>query len=147
MINDIYNAEGEISEHRAEQEAVEDASEVDVSLPAYIALSAKQPRRKHLKPMLCKTPYIRVVHTNGLHHLAMVCCTCRESQDGLPLDLIASRLVPTSFDRIRTLFTAQMLDYFRLCNLETKATAYQFYQLLRRITQPWAPAEVLESVQ
>lgn len=36
-----------------------------------------------------------------------------------------------------------MLDYFRLCNLELKASAYQFYQLLRRITLPMAPAQVV----
>lgn len=89
-------------------------------------------------------PYVRVVHTNGLHHLALVSCSCcEEGPDGLPLDLMACRLVPASFQRIRSLFTAQMLDYFRLCNLELKASAYQFYQLLRRLTLPTAPSQVV----
>ena len=35
-----------------------------------------------------------------------------------------------------------MLDYFRLCNLELKALAYQFHQLLQWITSPWRPHEV-----
>lgn len=87
--------------------------------------------------------YVRIVHTNGLHHLALVSCACRDGPDELPLDLMAARLVPASFKRIRTLFTAHMLDYFRLCNLELKASAYQFYQLLRRITSPTAPSQVL----
>jgi hypothetical protein len=86
--------------------------------------------------------YIRVVHTNGLHHIAMVSCQCH-GQDVLPLDLIASQLIPASLKRIKTLFTGQVLDMFRLCNLELKASAYQFYQLLRRLTRPMAPAEVL----
>ncbi|KIM35091.1 hypothetical protein M413DRAFT_32763 [Hebeloma cylindrosporum] len=87
--------------------------------------------------------YVRIVHTNGLHHLAMVSCHCRGT-DLLPQDLIASRLVPASFKNIRTLFSAQALDFFRLCNLEMKASAYQFYHLLRRLTMPMAPAEVVD---
>ncbi|KAF8964535.1 hypothetical protein BDZ97DRAFT_1918967 [Flammula alnicola] len=57
--------------------------------------------------------YVRIVHTNGIHHLAMVA---------------------SSFTCIRTLFLLALLDYFRLCNLELKASAYQFDQLLRRLT-------------
>lgn len=85
----------------------------------------------------------RVVHTNGIHHIPMVRCTCH-GDDVLPLDLFASQLLPSSLKRIKTLFTAQLLDLFRLCNLELKASAYQFYQLLRRLTRPMAPAEVLD---
>ena len=84
----------------------------------------------------------RVVHTNGLHHIAMVSCQCH-GDNVLPLDLMAAQLLPASLKRIRTLFTAQVLDHYRLCNLELKASAHQFYQLLRRLTQPMAPAEVL----
>lgn len=86
--------------------------------------------------------YIRVVHTNGIHHLAMVTCQC-QGEHRIPLDLVASNLLPTSFARIRTLFTVQVLDHFRLCNLELKASAYQFYQLIRRVTLPTRPAEVV----
>src|SRR6202041_1696419 len=68
--------------------------------------------------------YIRVVHTNGIHHLAMVTCQC-QGEHRIPLDLVASNLLPTSFTRIRTRFTVQVLDHFRLCNLELKASAYQ----------------------
>src|SRR5271168_4065029 len=35
-------------------------------------------------------------------------------------------------------------DNFRLCNLELKASAYQFYQLIRRLTMTMAPGEVLD---
>lgn len=84
----------------------------------------------------------RVVHTNGIHSIALVSCQCR-GEEILPLDLVASQLFPASLKRIRTLFTAQVLDHFRLSNLELKASAYQYYQLLRRITKPMAPGEVL----
>lgn len=86
--------------------------------------------------------YIRVVHSNGIHHIAMVSCNCH-GQDILPLDIFAAQLLPASLKRIKTIFTAQVLDMFRLCNLELKASAYQFYQLLRQLTLPMAPAEVI----
>jgi hypothetical protein len=86
--------------------------------------------------------YVRVVHTNGIHVIAMVNCSC-QGQDHLANDLLAVRLLPASFDRIRTLFTAQLLDYFRLSNLEVKASAFQFYHLLQRLTNPMDPGTVV----
>lgn len=86
--------------------------------------------------------YVRVVHTNGIHHLAMVTCLCR-GEHHIPLDLVACRLLPASLTRIRTLFTTALMDYFRLCNLELKASAYQFYQLIRRLTRPVGNAEII----
>jgi hypothetical protein len=86
--------------------------------------------------------YIRVVHTNGIHHLAMVTCQCR-GEHRITLDLVASNLVPTSFTKICTLFTVQVLDHFWLCNLDLKASAYQFCQLIQRVTLPMRPAEVV----
>lgn len=86
-------------------------------------------------------PKIRVVHSNGLHHIMMINCRCR-GEEVVPLDFFAAQLLPASFKRMKTLFTAQVLDMFRLCNLELKASAYQFYQLLRRLTKPMAPGDV-----
>ena len=86
--------------------------------------------------------YVRVVHTNGIHNIAMISCEC-QGHDEFPRDLLAARLLPTSFERIRTLFTGQLLDYFRLSNLETKASAYQFYHLLQRLTNPMDPGAVV----
>lgn len=73
--------------------------------------------------------YVLVVHTNGIHNLALVSCQC-QGDNQLPLDLVVSRLWPTSFQKIWTLFTDQLLWYFCLANLELKASAYQFYHLL-----------------
>jgi hypothetical protein len=86
--------------------------------------------------------YVRVVHTNGIHNIAMISCEC-QGHDMLPNDLIAARLLPTSFERIRTLFTAQLLDHSRLCNLELKSSAYHYYHLLQRVTNPMEPAKVV----
>ena len=87
--------------------------------------------------------YVRIVHTNGIHHLAMVTCTCHGA-DSLPLELVTCCLLPVSFDRICMLFSTQVLDSFQLTNLELKASAYQFYQLLHHLTWPMALAKVVD---
>ena len=85
--------------------------------------------------------YVRVVHTNGVHHIALVCCTCR-GKENMITDLVYSGMLPTSFVRVRTLFTTALLDHFRFCNLELRTSAYQFFQVLRRFTMPMAPTKV-----
>ena len=86
--------------------------------------------------------YVRVVHTNGIHHIALVSCNCRGQESAIQ-DLIYARLIPTSFKRIRTLFTTAVLDQFRYSNLEMMSSAYQFFQMLRRVTMPMAPTKVV----
>ena len=86
--------------------------------------------------------YVYVLHTNGIHHIGLVTCTCH-GQDEIALDLFTCRLLPTSFIQIRTIFTAQLMDYFHLCNLELKASAYQFYQLIWRLTLPMGQSEIV----
>jgi hypothetical protein len=75
--------------------------------------------------------YVRVVHVNGIHHIALVTCACHGSE-AVQADLMYNRLVPTTFSQYRTLFTVAVLDDFRLSNLECKASAYQYFQKLRR---------------
>jgi hypothetical protein len=89
--------------------------------------------------------YIHVVHTNRIHHLVMVTCQC-QGKHQIPLDLVASNLLLTSFTKIQTLFTMQVLDYFWLCNLELKASAYQPYQLIWWITMLSAACQSGQSI-
>jgi CxC2 like cysteine cluster associated with KDZ transposases len=86
-------------------------------------------------------PYIRIIHTNGIHHIGVVYCTCR-GIDNTHSDLMALGFVPTSFTRYRTFFTHAVLDDFRISNLECKASAYQYFQKLRRQTSPMSPDSV-----
>ena len=118
-------------EKTAREEALEDAWQQD-----------SQHRELPTRDMFYNQ-YVRVLHTNGVHNMAMVHCLCHGERQPL-IDLLFNHLVPASFEQIKTLFTAQVLDYFRLSNLELKASAYHFYQLLRRITAPMAPAQVLD---
>jgi CxC2 like cysteine cluster associated with KDZ transposases len=77
--------------------------------------------------------YLRIAHINGIHHLAAVTCSC-QGEHKIPIDLMHSGFMPTTFHRIRTVFTFKLLDMFRLSNLELKASAYQYFQLLHRLT-------------
>lgn len=83
--------------------------------------------------------YVRIVHTNGIHHIALLTCNCHGAE-AVHADLMYCRLVPTTFSNYRTLFTVAVLDDFRISNLECKASAYQYFQKLRRQTCPMAPA-------
>lgn len=85
--------------------------------------------------------FVCVVHTNGVHNICLVYCTCdgREQAHG---DLMQSGLVPTTFTKYSTLFTAAVLDDFRLSNLECKTSAYQYFQKLTRMTSATTPAGV-----
>lgn len=83
--------------------------------------------------------YVRIIHSNGIHDLAIVTCQCLGA-DAVHADLIFCKLIPASFSTYKTLFTIDALDDFRLSNLECKASAYQYFQKLRRLTAPTAPA-------
>lgn len=141
---DDKEGENDLGEYaEADDDAVIADSDADIIIPQYLPEQIHGDAEEMPHSDAFNNAYVRIVHTNGLHHLAMVSCRCRGTHS-LPCDLIASRLLPTSFKNIRTLFSAQVLDYFRLCNLEMKASAYQFYHLLRRLTLPTAPAEVAD---
>ena len=86
-------------------------------------------------------PYVRIVHTNGVHHIALVYCSCH-GKENTHADLMAAGLFPTSFSRYRTVFTHAILDDFRISNLECKTSAYQYFQKLRRQTSQISPDSV-----
>ena len=84
---------------------------------------------------------VRIVHSNGIHRLPVVTCLCRGPNEAV-LDLAFLHFLPTTFTRLRTLFTTAVLDDFRFANLECKASANQYWQRLRRLTNPLWPDTV-----
>ena len=128
----------EIEDDVADEET--DPPDINRYLPNENATSISE---EYTVPITIVGTYLRVVDINGIHNIAMINCEC-QGADRVAGDLLASRLLPTSFKRIRTLFTTQLLDYFRLSNLELKVSAYQFYHLLQRITAPMDPAGVVD---
>lgn len=85
--------------------------------------------------------YAVVVDISGIHHLAVQYCRCpgHKPDDEQMLDL---GFFPASFKRPKTFFSFRALDNFRLDNLESKTSAYQYYAKLRRVTSPAFPHSV-----
>ncbi|KAF9521229.1 hypothetical protein CPB83DRAFT_779012 [Crepidotus variabilis] len=81
--------------------------------------------------------FVNVIDIAGLVPLPMVCCQCNGG--GIVNQLLDRRLLPVSFKSPRTMFTFRLLKDFRLSNLEAKTTGYQYYQKLRRVTNPAFP--------
>ncbi|KAH9474184.1 hypothetical protein JR316_0013534 [Psilocybe cubensis] len=88
-------------------------------------------------------PFKVIIHTSGVHYLPVRTCTCRSAMLPLDLQYLEMGLFATSFQNIRTLFTLEVLEDFRVTNLECKTSGYQYYQKLRRITSPSFPKQVL----
>jgi len=98
--------------------------------------------------------HLLIVDSSGLISLPVIWCRCaadnhpednrmqdsfHHSPDVMLLDL---ELLPASYDNIKMVFTFRCLDDYRLSNLECKMTAYQYFQQLRRITNPAFPQSV-----
>lgn len=79
-------------------------------------------------------PFVTVVDVSGIHRIPLVSCSCPSNTKDKDIQLLDLSLYPSSYDKIRTLFTFAVLDDFRLENLECKTSAYQYYQKLRRQT-------------
>ncbi len=88
-------------------------------------------------------PFVTVVDMSGIHHLPVIFCACDTTDSELDIAYLRMGLFPASFERIKTLFTFDVLKDFRASNLECKASAYQYYQKLRRLTCPAFPTAVL----
>jgi CxC2 like cysteine cluster associated with KDZ transposases len=84
---------------------------------------------------------ICIVHVNGVHRLPVLTCACRGVEE-VALDLAYAGFLPTSFSRLSTLFSMAVLDDCRLANLECKVSGYQYWQRLRRMTEPLRPDDV-----
>jgi hypothetical protein len=85
--------------------------------------------------------YAVFVDISGIHHLSVQYCRCpgHKPNDEQLLDL---GFFPATFKRPKTFFTFRALDDFRLDNLESKTSAYQYYAKLRRVTSPAFPHSV-----
>jgi hypothetical protein len=130
-----------------EEEEAEEEDDIPLMTPPDYMPGPEQIARQHTDPSrmpradALDNPFVRLVHTNGVHHIVVVSCTCR-GRENTHCDLMAACLVPTSFIRYRTMFTHAVLDDFRLENLECKASAYQYFQKLRRLTSAMCPDSV-----
>ena len=82
--------------------------------------------------------YVRIVHVNGIHHIALATCSCHGTEE-VHADLGYANLILATFSCYCTMFTTSVLHDFRLSNLECKVSAYQYFAKLRRQTFPMNP--------
>ena len=85
--------------------------------------------------------FLLIVDASQLLSLPVVYCACEATSDP-DMQFLDLQFFPASFKEIKTVFTFRCLDDFRLSNLECKTSAYQYFQRLRRLTNPAFPNSV-----
>jgi hypothetical protein len=101
-------------------------------------------------PLMTPTPtvdafdnqHILIVDASGLISLPVIWCACAEQAGEPDEHLLDLQILAASYNKIKTVFTFHCLDDYRLSNLECKTSAYQYYQKLRRLTNPAFPQSV-----
>ncbi|KAJ7444965.1 hypothetical protein B0H11DRAFT_2249680 [Mycena galericulata] len=77
-----------------------------------------------------------VLHTNGIHQVAVDFCACEDSSDnGRPdIQLLRRDWFPGSDQRPQTCATFEVLDLYMMQTLHAKSTMYDFYGALEKLT-------------
>jgi hypothetical protein len=86
--------------------------------------------------------HLLLVDASGLISLPTIWCACEAAEHKPDEDLLDLQLYPVSYIKTKTVFSFRCLDDYRLSNLECKTSAYQYYQKLRRLTNPALPQSV-----
>lgn len=85
-----------------------------------------------LKPVPCHASML-VLHTNGIHEVAIQYCGC-DRQIPQHLQLLRRRLYPASQIVMKTCATFELLRMLHMLALTTKASTYNFYHTLEKLT-------------
>jgi hypothetical protein len=86
--------------------------------------------------------HLLIVDASGLISLPAIWCACRDEAGKADEHLLDLQMFAASYTKIKTVFSFHCLDDYRLSNLECKTSAYQYYQKLRRLTNPAFPQSV-----
>jgi hypothetical protein len=92
-------------------------------------------------PQLTGNNVCLIVDKSGVHRLRVHPCRCTGCP---PLDLqyLDMGMFPSSLRKVQTAFTFQVLDDFRMDNLECKTSALKYYNKLRRLTSNVYPESI-----
>ncbi|KDQ53998.1 hypothetical protein JAAARDRAFT_136458 [Jaapia argillacea MUCL 33604] len=84
-----------------------------------------------------------VVHTNGVHRREVVPCHCAGH---LPFhqQLLRAHYFPATLKQPSTVFTFSLLNHFHLSTLQSKVTAYDYFIVLKHLSNNAFPASVPE---
>ncbi|KAI0737565.1 hypothetical protein C8Q80DRAFT_1276321 [Daedaleopsis nitida] len=137
---DLSDCDDEDADFLAASADGEDAEDIAVrvaDLPWIGEPSAQEPAEHH--SVFGATRSIVVVDTSGVHELPFTFCNCSLSPPRDDLQLLELGYYPASKNRPRTVFTTRVLDDFLLTNQECHASARNYYNKLRRITNNALP--------
>jgi len=74
-----------------------------------------------------------VLHVNGIHEVGLDYCDCETSKPQF-IQLLHYGWFPASVDRPKTAATFSVLKHFHMLNFESKASLFEFYNTLARLT-------------
>jgi hypothetical protein len=95
---------------------------------------------------LSNTRKFTLADVNGIHSTIIAFCKCARA-GGYADQLMAARVFPASVTRPTTGFTFSLLETFHLECLESKKSAYDYIEALRRRTNNAFPSDVPVSCQ
>ena len=75
-----------------------------------------------------------VLHTNGLHHVAVDFCGCDQRKISNQQQLIRSEWFPATVHQPQTCTTFRLLELFHVVTLTGKLSAHEFYKSLEYMT-------------
>ncbi|CCA75643.1 hypothetical protein PIIN_09634 [Serendipita indica DSM 11827] len=84
-------------------------------------------------PMPAGARKLLVLHIDGFHALSVSLCGC-DSSTTPDLQLFKSRMFSASIQNPKTAFTFDLLEHFRILNLESKGSANSYLSSLYRLT-------------
>jgi hypothetical protein len=74
-----------------------------------------------------------VIDVNGIHEVGVDFCDCETSKPHF-IQLLRYRWFPASIDRPKTATTLAVLKHFHMLSFESKASTFEFYNTLARLT-------------
>ncbi|KAJ7754817.1 hypothetical protein B0H16DRAFT_1458854 [Mycena metata] len=93
------------------------------------------PRQRCSEPRALHTDFI-VLHTNGIHEVAVDACDCENAYLAGPPEeqMLRAGWFPATDDKARTCATFEVLDHFLISTHQAKTTVYDFYSMLEKLT-------------
>ena len=88
---------------------------------------------------------LTIAASTGIFMQTVRWCQCASNSDQYVQLLLWAKLFPASFINLKTAFTFEVLDHFRIDALECKTSAMTFISKLRCLTNEAFPSKVLVS--
>lgn len=92
------------------------------------------PGERCLNPIHCAEDGFWVIDITGLHHITVDFCGCGKEDQRQTVQLLRSGLYPATVTQPQSAATFEVLKLFELLLYESKASAFEFYQTLSRLT-------------